>query len=202
MYRAVGNRCAVDLQQLSLPISDEQALNALSAQGFKVVTIDLCALAKSCVGQSRYQRGVELTKAPEVVDCSSFVKWLYAQRGVWLPRRTIQQREMGKGLALDQMIAGDLVFCTGWSNYYVNDPSQGVGHVGMALSDGTIIHAAHKGRGIVQESLDAFLGGSEFRGIRRYIPRYAQVLTVETPLEREIETSDDIRWVILQSLPE
>lgn len=200
-YRAVGNRCAVILDSLHLPISHEETLIMLSHKGFTLVEVDIIALARQCVDTSQYHRGAKPSEAPAIVDCSSFMKWLYAMRGIWLPRRSIQQRELGEAVNLDELTAGDVVFVSGWIDYYHDDPANGVGHVGIATGDGTVVHAANRKANVVETSLDKFVGKTKFRGARRYIPKGVEVLTFETPLNREVEIADDIRWIILQSLP-
>ncbi|KKQ94039.1 MAG: hypothetical protein UT20_C0041G0007, partial [Candidatus Levybacteria bacterium GW2011_GWA1_39_11] len=141
-YRAVGNRCAVILDSLHLPISHEETLIILNHKGFVLVEVDIIALARQCIGISQYRRGARPSEAPLVVDCSSFIKWLYAQRGIWLPRRSIQQRELGEVVNLDELVAGDVVFISGRIDYYHDDPANGVGHVGIATGYGTVVHAA------------------------------------------------------------
>lgn len=201
MFRTVGNRCAVDLSSLRLSLSDTQALALLTSLDFRVIDIDLIHIARSYIGVSCYHRGARLTDAPAVFDCSSFMKWLYGQRGVWLPRRTIQQIELGASIDLSDIRAGDLVFTTGYINFYQDDPALGVGHVGIVTGEGTIVHAANSRAGIVESTVENFLRKAKLRGVRRYIPDPARVITLETPPSREIEMSDDIRWIILQQLP-
>ena len=200
-YRAVGNRCAVDIPALKFPVPAEKALSILIDKGFKIIEVDLLSLARECIGKSRYQRGVHPDLAPDVVDCSSFMKWLYAQRGIWLPRRSIQQRAMGQTIELNGISPGDLVFVSGRIDYFVDDPSAGVGHVGLATETQTVIHAANKRAGVVETPLDRFISEFEFRGARRLIPKKRHVMTLEIPKQRCVETSDDIKWIILQSLP-
>jgi hypothetical protein len=84
-YRAVQNRCAVHLPSLKLPVTDVEALTILENNGFKVLEVDLIALARQCIKASTYHRGAKPSEAPAVVDCSSFIKWLYGQHGIWLP---------------------------------------------------------------------------------------------------------------------
>ena len=203
-YRAVKGRCAVSLRSLHVPVSDEQALEILVAAGFSVVEVDIMRIARRCIPLSRsgfihYRRGARMVEAPWVVDCSSFVKWLYGRRGVWLPRRSIQQSERGWPVKLDELVAGDLIFTAGAVSYYYDDPAQGVGHVGMYSGVGTVIHAADSRAGVIETPLSRFVGDS-FRGARRYIPRDEKVITLKTPPWREIESSDDIKWIIYQSL--
>ena len=200
-YRAVGSRCAVILDSLHLPISREEALAILNHKGFVLVEVDIIALARQCIGTSQYRRGARPSEAPTVVDCSSFIKWLYAQRGIWLPRRSIQQRELGEVVNLDELVTGDVVFISGRIDYYHDDPANGVGHVGIATGYGTVVHAADRKVNVVESPLDKFVGETKFRGARRYIPQNVEVLTFETPLNREVEVADDIKWIILQQLP-
>jgi len=200
-YRAVGSRCAVILDSLHLPISREEALAILNHKGFVLVEVDIIALARQCIGTSQYRRGARPSEAPTVVDCSSFIKWLYAQRGIWLPRRSIQQRELGEVVNLDELVTGDVVFISGRIDYYHDDPANGVGHVGIATGYGTVVHAADRKVNVVESPLDKFVGEAKFRGARRYIPQNVEVLTFETPLNREVEVADDIKWIILQQLP-
>jgi len=198
-YRAVRNRIAVSINCLKLPISNEETLTILNQKGFKAVKVDIISLARECIGKSKYSRGVRSSEAPAVLDCSSFIKWLYGERGIWLPRRSIQQREVGQEVNLEEIIAGDVVFVSGRIDYYDHDLKDGVGHVGIASGEGTIIHAANKKSHVIETPIGKFIG-KKFRGVRRYIPKDIEVLTFETPLGREIETADDIRWIVLQSL--
>jgi len=200
-YRSVGNLCAVMLDSLHLPISHEEAISILNYKGFVIVEVDIIVLARQCINSSRYRRGAKLFEAPAVVDCSSFIKWLYAMRGIWLPRRSIQQREYGETVTLDELIAGDVVFASGWVDYYNNNPENGVGHVGIATGDGTIIHAANRKAHVVETPVSLFVNKNKFRGVRRYIPKGSEVLTLETPFNMGVEIADDIRWITLQTLP-
>lgn len=198
-YRGVGNRVAVQLEQLKLQIPREEILAILDLKGFKIVDVNVLALARRCMGVSEYRRGARLCEAPRVFNCSSFVKWLYGERGIWLPRRSIQQRELGERVELTQLVAGDVIFVSGRIDYYSDDPADGVGHVGLVTGEGTVIHAANRKVGVVESPLNDFIR-SGFRGARRYIPQGMEVLTLEVPAGREVEIADDIRWIVLQSL--
>lgn len=199
-YHAVQNRCAVNLPSLNLPISTKDTLAILEGKGFKVIEVDIIALARSCIKTSIYRRGAKPSEAPKVVDCSSFIKWLYGQRGIWLPRRSIQQREFGIPVSINEVNAGDIIFVSGWINYYQNNPKDGVGHVGIATGEGTVIHAANRNVHVIESDFESFIGENKFRGARRYVPTGQNILTLETPIDREVEIADDLRWIILQSL--
>ena len=200
-YRAVNNRCALILDSMNLPISHQEALEILAKKKFKILEIDLIRLARQCIQTSIYRRGAKLSEAPAVVDCSSFMKWLYAQCGIWLPRRSIQQREYGETIPLHEIIRNDLIFVSGHINYYYDNPANGIGHVGIFTGEGTVIHAANKRLGVIETSLQNFTDEEKFRGVCRYIPRKLSTLIMETPLDLNVETADDIKWIILQSLP-
>ena len=200
--RIAGNRCAIDFDSWNLPISRDEALCLLVRKGFKVVDADIVALANSFVGNAPYRRGARIREAPYVFDCSSFIKWLFAQQGIWLPRRSIQQREYGRRIVYrDNMEPGDVIFVSGAIDYYLDDPADGVGHVGILVENEMVIHAANKKSGIVKTMLETFTSEGKFRGTRRYIDSDEKLVTLQVPPEREIESGGDIKWILLQSLP-
>ena len=153
-YQAVGNRCAVDIDAFELPLTREKVLSILASKGFDIIEVDLIALARRCMGVSRYRRGARLWEAPGIVDCSSFMKWLYGNVGIWLPRLSIQQREFGERTELCDLVAGDLVFVSGHLNYHRNNSADDVGHIGIATNNKTIIHATY-GAGVIESDLNA-----------------------------------------------
>jgi len=212
-YRAVGNRCAV-LTDVLLPssISWREAEVILASKGFKTIEVDLVALGRSFVGVAEYRRGARLADAPHAFDCSSFVKYLYGQLGIWLPRRSIQQAYYEGDLDdtglimhrpldrfLEELQAGDLVFTSGRIDYYESDQSNGIGHVYMATGEGTFLHALNKRLGVLETAASSLVE-SDLRAAKRILR--PSLVILEMPSGREVETSDDIRWIVLQSLPE
>ncbi len=202
-FRAVGKRCAVVMEELDLGISDSQALGLLQRAGFEVQRVDMCALARRSVGRASYRRGAYSYEAPSVFDCSSFTQWLYAQKGIQIPRRSIQQRddEDARGVLYSELRPGDLVFTEGRRPYYRTDPADGVGHVGFFCGDGMVIHASSPSVGVVETPLSHFVQEGEFRGAKRYLPTGKEVLTLLVPEDREVWTSDDICWIIRSLMP-
>lgn len=64
-YRAVGNRCAINIDLIqNLPISCVQALIVLQDKGFRIIEVDLIALARQCIDTSKYRRGAKKKKPP------------------------------------------------------------------------------------------------------------------------------------------
>ncbi len=196
--RAVGKRCGVVLSDLRLSLTDAQALDLLTAAGFRVVTVSLIELARSRIGLSAFTRKTQVREAPGKVDCSSFVKWLYAQLGVWVPRRTIQQWTFGQTVGLSEVVAGDLVFTKGGRTFYTDDAGIEIGHVGVVSGERTVIQAANSERGVVEDPLDKFCTQPNFKGARRIVP-LGRLVTLEVPDFRDVESSDDVRWIILSS---
>ncbi len=79
------------------------------------------------------------------LDCSALVQLSHAACGVALPRDSGPQRDMvPKSLPLDAVAAGDLVFSPG--------------HVMLATSRSTVIHASGFHMRVVEESLATALG--------------------------------------------
>jgi peptidoglycan DL-endopeptidase CwlO len=70
---------------------------------------------------------------PEGFDCSGLVMWLYAKYGVELPHFAASQYHLGPQITKDELRPGDLVFF------------HELGHVGMYIGDGWVVHAPHTG---------------------------------------------------------
>ncbi len=66
------------------------------------------------------------------IDCSGFVQIVYKVLGIALPRDASQQQKVGKPVAFNNIFEGDLVFF---------DKNERIGHVGIALVGGEIIHS-------------------------------------------------------------
>ncbi len=198
-YHAVGKRCAVNLEELNLPVSASEALCVLRSLGFKEVLIDVVSLARGLIPFAVHQRGVHYREAPSTVDCSGLIKWVYGQKGIWLPRLAIQQRTQGKEVTMQEVCAGDVFFISGRVDFYDSDPEDGVGHAGLATGEGTVVHSAGSKIGIIEVSLKEFFHRRKRRGVRRYANQSTR--TFEIPEAIAVEWSDDFRWAILQNLP-
>jgi peptidoglycan DL-endopeptidase LytE len=67
-------------------------------------------------------------------DCSSFVKTVFAQNGITLPRVSRNQALEGTYVSRANLQVGDLVFFT------TKDSNGKIGHVGIYVGDGSMIH--------------------------------------------------------------
>ena len=97
---------------------------------------------------------------PNGFDCSGFTQWVFARNGVRIPREVRDQFRAGLEVAPDTIAAGDLVFFA--------TTTSAASHVGIALGDGTFVHAPNS-RGVVRvERLAADYWSSRYLGSRRY----------------------------------
>ncbi|MGH8883102.1 MAG: C40 family peptidase [Stackebrandtia sp.] len=78
---------------------------------------------------------------PDAFDCSGLVQWSYRQVGRELPRTSYGQLEAGTPVSLDALRPGDLV------SFY------GGGHSALYAGDGTVVHAATSGTGVVRSEM-------------------------------------------------
>jgi cell wall-associated NlpC family hydrolase len=96
-------------------------------------------------------------------DCSGLVKHVFQKAwGVALPRRTQEQKQVGRSVKLKDLEAGDLVF--------YNTRNQPYSHVGIYLGDGRFIHAPRTGARVRIESSHNPYWKARFNGARRVDP--------------------------------
>ena len=153
-YRAVQNRCAVDLGSINLPIEPEESIEILKSLGCECEIVDIVQIARRLIGNARYERGVSFGAAPKIVDCSSLIKWLYGQKGIWLPRLCVQQCSYGLDVERNEICPGDVLFTPGFVHFSNPDFTEGIGHAALATKEGTVIHAASRKVGLIEEPLN------------------------------------------------
>lgn len=93
------------------------------------------------------------------VDCSAFVKNVFKQNGIELPRNSQEQFRSGIGIPLAQLKPGDLVF------FSTSGP--GASHVGIYLGKNEFVSAT-RNRVEVQSLQDSYWNRS-YRGSRRVL---------------------------------
>ena len=94
-------------------------------------------------------------------DCSGFVRYVFQQHAVDLPRTVVEQFQVGRDVANDGISAGDLIFFT--------TVTPGASHVGIALDRTTFVHAPGSGSVVRIERLDAPYWRSRLVGIKRLL---------------------------------
>lgn len=90
-------------------------------------------------------------------DCSGLVYWAYRRLGVELPRTSYALYGRGRRVARSRLKAGDLLFFFG------------VGHVGLYLGHGRMVHAPRSGRTVEVVSLRGSYFGGQLIGARRIV---------------------------------
>ncbi len=96
---------------------------------------------------------------PNGFDCSGFVRYVYQQHGVPMPRAVREQFQVGINVERDRLEAGDLVF--------FSTVAPGASHVGIMIGGDQFIHAPSE-RGVVRvENLGANYWASRFVGAKR-----------------------------------
>jgi len=80
-------------------------------------------------------------EGPDAFDCSGLTYNIYCSMGVEIPRIAREQAKVGKKVAFDELIYGDLIFFG-----HPNKRSKTINHVGLYLGDGWFAHASSKQR--------------------------------------------------------
>ncbi len=91
--------------------------------------------------------------SPSGFDCSGLTSWVYARLGVSLPHNAAAQYAYGSAVDLAHLEPGDLVFF------------HGLGHVGLYIGHGRMIHAPQSGENVEIQALAVRSG--EVEGARR-----------------------------------
>jgi cell wall-associated NlpC family hydrolase len=88
-------------------------------------------------------------------DCSGLVYWAYSRLGVELPHSSYALYDVGRRVARSRMRPGDVLFFSG------------LGHVGLYLGRGRMVHAPHSGRTVEVVTLRRSNYGDRLVGARR-----------------------------------
>jgi cell wall-associated NlpC family hydrolase len=88
-------------------------------------------------------------------DCSGLVHWAYGRLGIEVPHSSYALYDTGRRVARSRMKAGDVLFFSG------------LGHVGLYLGRGRMVHAPQSGRTVEVVTLGRSHYGSRLVGARR-----------------------------------
>lgn len=121
-------------------------------------------IAYSVTGTALSLRGAPYRNGgsdPSGFDCSGFVRYVFSQHGVTVPRTVTDQFRAGKQVDQKQVEPGDLVFFT--------TVAPGASHVGIAIGGDEFVHAP-SGTGEVRvERMNAPYWVTRFVGARRVL---------------------------------
>jgi cell wall-associated NlpC family hydrolase len=90
-------------------------------------------------------------------DCSGLVRWAYGRVGVDLPHNSYALYSEGRRVPEPSMEPGDILFF------------EGLGHVGLYLGRGRMVHAPQSGRTVEVVRLAATNYGARLIGARRVV---------------------------------
>lgn len=88
-------------------------------------------------------------------DCSGLVRWAYGRVGIDLPHSSYALYREGRRVAESRLEPGDVLFF------------EGLGHVGLYVGKGKMVHAPQTGRNVEVVQLRATSYGSRLVGARR-----------------------------------
>lgn len=96
------------------------------------------------------------------LDCSGFVKYVFAKLGIELPHHAADLAKLGGSVTKDtaEMQPGDLL---------VFGKGKRISHVGIYVGDGYMIHASSTSRRVVETPVEKYRapGGLQWKGVRR-----------------------------------
>ncbi|MHB8067178.1 MAG: C40 family peptidase [Desulfobaccales bacterium] len=112
------------------------------------VTDRIVTQARNYLG-TPYRSGGSL-ETSRSTDCSGFVQFIYQKSNIDLPRSSSEQAQAGavvtRTLDLAKLLPGDLLF--------FGPGGRRVGHVGIYLGDGQMIHCSSSRHGVVISDLE------------------------------------------------
>jgi cell wall-associated NlpC family hydrolase len=95
------------------------------------------------------------------LDCSGFVKNVFAQAGIDLPRVAAEQAQAAQPIEVAALEPGDLVF--------FNTMRRRFSHVGIYIGDGRFVHAPRAGSVVRIEDMNGSYWQQRFNGARRVV---------------------------------
>jgi peptidoglycan DL-endopeptidase LytE len=148
-------------QRLNLP---DNARTTKTTSARKIQQNTVGRSGNSSVVQAAYRnlgaRYVWGASRPGAFDCSGFTMYVMRQFGVSLPHSSSAQFRMGRSVSRGNLQAGDLVFFSLGTRGVV-------GHVGVYIGNGRMIHASTPSTGVIVSSLNEQYYVSRYLGARR-----------------------------------
>ncbi len=148
------------LPEPKITSSDVQTPSTLAPYGHSFITSSqgkqIVSTAKSFMGVPYVFGGT----TPGGFDCSGLLQYVFKMHGLTIPRLADEQYNLGKSAKIHQLVAGDLVFFTTYTD--------GVSHCGIYVGDGKFLHASSS-RGVIIDSLDNEYWRTRFVGARKVV---------------------------------
>ena len=118
-----------------------------AASNATAINEQIARLAEDYIGAPYAFGGEDLSSG---VDSSGFVKAIYAQAGIELPRDIYGLAECGTEISLDSLAAGDIVI---YGEQNADQQTQ-LSHVGIYDGEGKVIHASNDRDGVKVSDYD------------------------------------------------
>jgi cell wall-associated NlpC family hydrolase len=128
------------------------------------ITTKILALAQARVGRGIYRGKATLDQAPEIVNCFTFIQWIWREAGVIVPDHILAW-DRTVVIARADMRPCDLVFAPRLNRTLETDD---FGHIGIVGYEGWIIHASRV-RGAVGADSPARFFERGCLGVRRIL---------------------------------
>ena len=119
---------------------------------------DIAEFAKQFVGYSYVYGGT----TPSGFDCTGFAYYVYNSCGVSLSRSCSVQSRSGVEVSRDELQPGDLIL-------FNNGGNGTIGHVGIYIGDGYIVHAQNSRTGVVTSTINSGYYNTYYYSARRIV---------------------------------
>ena len=120
---------------------------------------DIASYAKKYIGYNYVSGG---TTPGNGFDCSGFVYYVVNSCGYSLSRSCQVQANSGTAVSREELAAGDLIF-------FCNGANGTIGHVGIYIGDGQIVHAANSRRGVTTDTINSGYYDKYYYSARRIV---------------------------------
>lgn len=118
--------------------------------------VELARLARSFIGVPYLNGGT----TPAGFDCSGFVRYVFGEAGIAVPRSVRDQAAMGRHVEREALRPGDVVF-------FAIDGRM-ISHVGIVVSADTFVHAPSTRGHVREESLSLNYWRTRYAEARRF----------------------------------
>jgi phenylalanyl-tRNA synthetase beta subunit len=215
----IGLRVSKLNQLLGFGISHKEALKALGQLGISGKDYDIAQEAKALLDRP-YKYGASFKNdGTAAFDCSYLVDYLYSLIGLQVGFTALGQFETGRSIPEAELVPGDALFTEGHNDKVAGDhfyrrddeghyikvavaPQKRIGHVGLYVGDGKVIHASSKTGKVVIAPLTDFTKDPTYKGARRFADDLGDFISVpEVPWWRpDLRLPEDLVEEIVRVL--